>query len=650
MRAPQESLPLGPATTVNEPITASSTRNPWLWVPSLYFAQGIPYVVVMTVAVIMFKRLGVGNKEIALYTSWLYLPYVIKPAWSPLVQRFGTRRGWVILTQLLVGAGLGCAALAIPADDFVRYTLAALTLVAISSATHDVAADGFYLLALSSHQQAWFVGIRSTAYRMAMIVGQGLLVMLAGLLESATGLPPVTIDIRASMGLTQALVTEPTNMAVPSDTDSQRIIVARTSYELSTYGRQAADILSAMEQVRAWNIAQGFYAAPTESTSSESAPDGSLPREKAGWLVSLEEAIRRWFGPTERAVTAGDEQAGDVAIVWMRLAKPITSDDHLIVQFGLDGGDPSFQVIEGERFAVTANNWNQPFAAVVQVDPKLDRASSATFEVRSGNLTLAWSATFFIVAAFFLLLCAYHWFAMPRPATDGPVVGSEQTSLVESFVQPFIAFFDKPQIWVTLAFLFLYRLPEAQLVKLATPLLLDAREEGGLSLTTGEVGFVYGTVGVFLLTLGGILGGFVAARDGLRRWLIPMALMINLPNLAYMYLAYAQPENIWLVTTAVGVEQFGYGFGFTAYLLYCIYVSRGEHQTVHYALCTGIMALGMMIPGMWSGWLEELIGYRHFFVWVMISTIVSFAVTFLVEVDSEFGKKTDVEADSGDTA
>jgi MFS transporter, PAT family, beta-lactamase induction signal transducer AmpG len=226
-------------------------------------------------------------------------------------------------------------------------------------------------------------------------------------------------------------------------------------------------------------------------------------------------------------------------------------------------------------------------------------------------------------------------------------IDSEYDALT-GFAEPFFTFFRKPQIFVILAFLLLYRLPEAQLVKLATPFLLDAREVGGLALTTGEVGFVYGTVGVIMLTLGGIIGGFVAARDGLRRWLLPMAFIIHLPNAAFLFLAYAQPDNLWVITLAVGVEQFGYGFGFTAYLLYCIYVSRGQHETVHYALCTGCMALGMMIPGMWSGWLQELIGYQHLFIWIMLCAIPSLAVTLLVQVDAEFGRKNAEVASGGE--
>lgn len=623
---------------MTESHATGSERNPWLWVPSLYFAQGIPYVVVMTVAVIMFKRLGVGNKEIALYTSWLYLPYAIKPLWSPLVQRFGTRRVWVVVMQLLVGAGLACAALAIPANDFVRYTLAALAVVAVSSATHDVAADGFYLLALNSHQQAWFVGIRSTAYRMAMIVGQGLLVMLAGVLESVTGLPTVKVPVRATDITPSAISVIPPDSFITENSQAQRVVVANNEYQLGLTGREKSEVADIIKQVQTWNTDQNFYETPETAAAAE--------KEKSSWLVSLENAIRNWFGPTNVSAVDNDNRAGDLSLVWMKLAQPIPTGEQQIVQFGLGSGDANFSVVEGERFTVTSDNWEQPFAAVVQVDPRLAQSSQASFEVRSGNLVFAWSATFFFVAAFFLLLCGYHFFALPKPAADHPQITGTDTNAVGGLLEPFVTFFQKPQILVTLAFLLLYRLPEAQLVKLATPLLLDGRGVGGLALSTGEVGFVYGTIGVIMLTLGGILGGFVAARDGLRRWLVPMALIIHLPNLAFLYLAYAQPENLGLITTAVAVEQFGYGFGFTAYLLYCIYVSRGEHQTVHYALCTGLMALGMMIPGMWSGWLEELIGYRHFFVWIMICAIPSIAVTLLIEVDSEFGKKTDEPQES----
>ncbi len=168
-----------------------------------------------------------------------------------------------------------------------------------------------------------------------------------------------------------------------------------------------------------------------------------------------------------------------------------------------------------------------------------------------------------------------------------------------------------------IAFLLLYRFAESQLVKLASPFLLDAQEAGGLALSTSQVGLVYGTIGVIALIIGGLSGGFLASRHGLKAWLWPMALSINLPDLVYVYLAYVQPENFSVICTCVAIEQLGYGFGFTAYMLFMIYISEGEFKTSHYAISTAFMALGMMIPGLISGYIQTILGYQHFFVYII---------------------------------
>jgi len=423
-------------------------RNPWLWVPSLYLAEGIPYAVVMTVSVIMYKRLGIPNDELAFYTSWLYLPWVIKPLWSPVVDILRTKRLWIIATQLLIGAGLAGIALTLPLAGFFKWSLVIFWLMAFSSATHDIAADGFYMLGLNEKQQAFFVGIRSTFYRIAMISAQGLLVILAGYFETTS-------------------------------------------------------------------------------------------------------------------------------------------------MFGLNGSIP-----------------------------------------------IAWSITFFILAGLFAVFFGYHRFILPYPSVDKPKVGVHELKVFfREFLHTFVTFFRKDHIGITLAFLLLYRLGEAQLVKLASPFLLDAREAGGLGLTTSDVGFVYGTVGIAGLTVGGILGGIAVARKGFRFWLWPMVLAINVPDLLYVYMAYAQPDNFLIVNACVAVEQLGYGFGFTAFSLYMLYVSQGEHSTAHYAICTGFMALGMMIPGMFSGDIQKWLGYPQFFIWVCIATIPGFIIASRAKVDPEFGKK-----------
>lgn len=422
--------------------TAKQVTRPAAWVPSLYFAEGLPFVAVMTVSVILYKRLDISNADIAFYTSWLYLPWIIKPFWSPVVALLKTRRFWIIAMQLLVGAGFATVALTIPGENFFRYSLAAFWIVAFSSATHDIAADGFYILGLSEHDQAWFVGIRTTFYRLAMITGQGLLVMVAGFLES-----------------------------------------------------------------------------------------------------------------------------------------------------------------------------------------------------RTNDVNLSWSVVFYLLAGLFVILFAYHRHILPKPQSDTTRQIHSLSAFAKGIVETFVTFFRKKYIARILAFLLLYRFAEAQLAKLAAPFLLDERPTGGLGLSTSIVGLTYGTVGLLLLTIGGILGGFLAARHGLKRWIWWMVTAINLPNAVYVLFAYTQPESLLLINLGVGIEQFGYGLGFTAYTVFMLYVSRGSHSTAHFAICTGFMALGMMIPGMFSGWLQELLGYQHFFVWILLATVPSFAVVALLPLDAEFGRK-----------
>ena len=423
--------------------------NPWRWIPTLYFAQGLPYVTVMTLAVVMYKNLGVSNTQIALLTSWLYLPWVIKPLWGPLVDLLGTKRRWIVALQFVLGASLAMVALVVPAPQFLQYTLAVFWLMAFASATHDIAADGFYMLAQPASTQAAFVGVRSTFYRLAMIGGQGGLVVLAGVLQQ-----------------------------------------------------------------------------------------------------------------------------------------------------------------------------------------------------RTGDMALAWAWVFGVMAVFFVAVALFHQWALPRPVVDQPAPRS--ATFWADFAAVFAAFFKKPGIARILAFLLLYRFAEAQLLKLVTPFLLDPPSAGGLGLRTQDVGIAYGTFGVAALTVGGLLGGWVISRGGLKKLLWPLMLCMHIPNTVFVALAYWQPTNLALVSAAVAVEQFGYGFGFTAYMVYMLMVAgevdgssvhKTAHQTAHYALCTGFMALGMMLPGLWAGWLQTQLGYLHFFTWACVATLPSFAAAALLRIDPAFGKK-----------
>lgn len=423
--------------------TQATQRHPWWWIPTLYFAEGLPYMAVMTISTVMYKCLGIGNTEIAFYTAWLYLPWVIKPFWSPFVDIIRSKRWWVLAMQWAIAIAMASIAFALPASGFFQATLALFWLMAFASATHDIAADGFYMLALTEHQQSLFVGIRSLFYRISMVVGQGALVVVAAFVSDA------------------------------------------------------------------W------------------------ARPKAGWIV-----------------------------------------------------------------------------------------------------------VFGILAAFFALVASYHSFALLRPAADAMRSPRSRGEVLREFTETFVAFFRKPQVGVALTFMLLYRLPEAQLVKMITPFMLDPTASGGLGLTPDQVGLVYGTIGVIGLMLGGIVGGLAAARRGLRYWLHPMAWSMSLTCLTFVYLAVAQPSAIWEIYLCVFVEQLGYGFGFTAYMLYLIYFSAGRFKTAHYSICTGFMALGMMLPGMAAGWITDHFSYVAFFIWTMICCVATIGVCYLIHVDKNFGKKS----------
>jgi PAT family beta-lactamase induction signal transducer AmpG len=617
---------------------SNKKRSPWAWIPSLYFAEGLPYVAVMTISVIMYKRLGISNADIALYTSWLYLPWVIKPFWSPFVDLLKTKRWWVVTMQVLLGAGFAGIAFTIPVPMFFQTTLAIFWLIGFSSATHDIAADGYYMLALDTHTQAMYVGIRSTFYRVATIAGQGLLVILAGALESGTGLKPVSFEIKAGPEYTN-------NISLPlEDTSALKQLPANTAnYEFNVYPpvvnlstqKIASDSAAKLKTlVHGYNLANGFI--PEEKKIEE--------KEKgtSAWAKYISGPLGRFLKRNFGKADASDNKlalTGSLAVVQVKLNKAPEKGETLVLNTSLDKGDKSLAVVQGDRIEFSSENWDKPAYLLVQADSKLAEATSATYKGLSGNIKFAWSITFFILAGFFVALSLYHKFILPKPDSDKPARDVTASNIFKEFFATFGTFFKKKQIWIAIPFLLLYRFPEAQLIKLISPFLLDAREAGGLGLTTGEVGLVYGTVGILGLTIGGIIGGLIAAKGGLKKWLWPMAWSISLTCATFVYLGVFQPQNLLVINLAVFVEQFGYGFGFTAYMLFMIYMSEGEHKTAHYAICTAFMALGMMLPGMAAGWLQEMIGYENFFWWVMICCAFTIIVTAFVKVDENFGRK-----------
>ena len=644
-------------------MNATKKINPWAWIPTLYFAEGLPYVAVMTISVIMYKRLGISNTDIALYTGWLYLPWVIKPFWSPFVDLVKTKRWWTIAMQWIIAVAFACIAFSIPTPFFFRLTLAFFWLVAFSSATHDIAADGFYMHALTEHQQSLYVGIRSTFYRVATVAGQGLLVILAGLIETGTGLAPAVVNVEASPQYSNALElpvfgaeTTKANASTAGNGESackflftQDVVkagVAVSATPDSTGNADAkAQVAALVEKAKALNEANGFVAktenktAKTTDKPKEQAEVAETDSQKDSFGEKFTAWVRNNFGEAPRQTT---DAVSNIAVAGVKLSACPEEGKTIIVNFAFKNGDQSISLEQNKmpaRFEFNKDNWNKTAYLVFNIDPKIKTQTQATFAGTSGNIPMAWLVVFAVLSVFFLFCAVYHSFALPRPASDHAPENVTAANLLSEFFATFKSFFCKKQALVAIIFMLLYRLPEAQLVKLINPFLLDPIDKGGLGLTTGEVGLVYGTVGIIGLTLGGIIGGIVAARGGLKKWLMPMAWSMSLTCLTFVYLSYFQDHSLFTVNLCVFIEQFGYGFGFTAYMLFLIYFSEGEHKTSHYAICTGFMALGMMLPGMAAGWLQDTIGYRHFFVWTMICCAATILVCAFVKVDPEFGRK-----------
>lgn len=598
-------------------VETDNSRNPWSWIPTLYFAQGLPYVAVMTISVIMYKRLGISNTDIALYTGWLYLPWVIKPFWSPFVDIVRTKRWWTLAMQWIMAVALAGIAFAIPAPMFFQLTLAVFWLLAFTSATHDIAADGFYMLALTEHQQSLYVGIRSTFYRIATVAGQGLLVVIAGLIETSSGLDPIDITVNADPSAPFSKTT--TEWVDDAEAGLQgemqfiasapRLNIATSHPSTEEYQQYVADM---RQKVLTLNASGGFYGA--EGT----------------------QIVENYNG------TAAPN-ANNIGVVAVKLNKAPKDDETIVLNFTHKSGDQSIKMEQNAipaRFEFNAQNWNKPAYLIFEVDGKLQKGATATFRGASGNIPLAWMTVFLVLSAFFFAVALYHSWALPKPKADHSGKASDAAAIVREFLATFKSFFSKPQIWAALGFMLLYRLPEAQLVKLINPFLLDPIDKGGLGLTTGQVGITYGTVGILGLTLGGIIGGIAAAKGGLRKWLKPMAWSMSLTCLTFVYLSYATDPSLLTINICVFIEQFGYGFGFTAYMLFLIYFSEGRYKTAHYAICTGFMALGMMLPGMAAGWLEDTIGYRYFFIWTMICCAATIGICEFLKIDPNFGKKT----------
>lgn len=605
--------------------------NPWSWVPTLYFAEGIPYTVVTVLSVVMYKMLGISNTKIAFYTSLLNLPWALKPIWGPIVDNLKTKRWWILTMQFIMGILFACIALTIPTDYFFQVSFALLWLVAFMSATHDVAADGFYMIGLDEGDQALYNGIRSAFYRIAMLMGQGVFVIFVSILINASGMDKITIEVNAVPAENKIESIQVKSEDIQPKAGDLHLISVPKELNIPMKPVKPKYVDSVLHVVRRWNKTQGhFKAEDSEKNQKMSQPEPIREVHTS----RLETWLRKTFGAAKKV---GTDYAGNVGIIYFYLSRPPEEGENIVVTFGQDRGDPSIRLVEGMRFEFDQNNWNKPARAVIQLDKKLQESSTAYFDAESGNIRMSWMILFLIIAAMFLTFWIIHRLTLEKIEKER--LKQSVSEAIRDFFATFKSFFTKRRIGLSILFLLIFRLGESQLVKLSAPFMLDTREVGGLGLTAGQYGLTYGTIGLIFLLSGGILGGMAVSKFGLKKMIWWFAIMINVPNAAYIFLSYVQPSSLPVIISAVAFETFGYGFGFTAYMMYMIYISKGKYKTSHYAICTAFMNLGMMLPGMMSGWLQEIIGYQHFFIWVVLASIPGFILIKFLSIDREFGKK-----------
>lgn len=412
--------------------------SPWIWIPTLYFAEGIPNSIVSDASKVMYTDFGLTVEMLGVVTGLMYWAWVVKPLWSPLVDLVKSKRWWIVLTEVLLAASFLGLSVAIQSPNWMLWTQVCFWCLAVISATQDIAADGYYMLALDESNQAGYTGIRSTFYRLSMLFSKGALVWLAG-----------------------------------------------------------------------------YFAASSDKFSG-------------------------------------------------------------------------------------------------------------------------WSKMFMVPGAFYLAAAAYHFVVLPRPVADQPRPSVGMSEFFKGYFHTFARFFARPGVLKAIVFIMLFRVAEVQVLGQVAPFLKGTLEAGGLGLTTKQFGFAYGTCGVLGIICGGVLAGKLVARSGLRMWYWLMIFIMHVPNLAFLYLAFTQNTNVNVISLCLFIEQFGYGFGFTVFMLYLMYFTRGELQTSHYAIATGFMAAGVMLPQMLAGFVAKALGFKLYFGYIAICTLPSFAVAWMAWKDHGF--------------
>jgi PAT family beta-lactamase induction signal transducer AmpG len=606
------------------------------------------------VSAALYKRFGVSNAEIGWYTSLLGLAWVVKPLWGPLVDLYGSKRSWVLATQGLMAVGLLVAAGFLPTHAWWVGSLAVFAVMSFASATHDIAADGYYMLGLDPHRQALFNGIRSTFWRLSMIIGTGVLVIIAGVLESRTGPSPQVFEVSAKPNNVAEFARAP---GKPSGGDF--VVLSPDSFSLDAGSTAAlsvtlprkpdtdtSTVLNISPQYAKWYM---FFL-----------PLGNAPFVKVTGADRLEFGPDTWDKPQTVVVSVDNGihapvvanfkvTAGNIPYSWMVCIGVVGVVYFLIWLYHMfamprpehdrqKGGDrpPFIRAAFWLLLAVgipAAIYWGL-FEAIKPQLVKLIPGDLPARRIKNLGDVMSFVTMAIIVGGAIL---AFRIGSLRSISARGFQSAARKSGL--PFDEVFMSFFRKPAILRMIAFLLLYRLADAMLVKMIPPFMLDPHELGGLGLSTTQFGLAYGTIGVLGLLLGGIAGSVYAATYGLMKTRLVMCLFMNVPIMLFVLLALNQPSFL-VICGSVFVEQFGYGFGFSMYMLYMLFIAgQGEHKTSHYALCTGFMALSFMLPGMISGIAQEMLGYLAFYLTVLGLASMSFVSIYIIPIDPEFGRK-----------
>lgn len=580
----------------------------WFWIPTLYIAEAIAFVIITSVSVIMYQNLEVSNSEIIFYTSMLYFPWLIKPFWSPLIDSLGTKRNWVLFTQFLLAISFLIIAFLIQLPDFFQFTIIAFWIVSFIAATHDIAVDGFYLVALKESYSSLFIGLRNSFYKIILISTATLVIVFSNQIEKIFSVSPAEFKVVANPNKFFEETIRVDSLQVKEKSGPLKLISNTNYLEISTRPKTKDQVIFYTNFARNMNIMNGFV------HQSVLVPDTSQI----------------------------NDLTGNIGLIKFHLSKKPSDKDEFIISLKFVEGENKFKVIEGNILKFTSLNWNKPAFAVIQIDSSVTSKTIATFSAGVENFSFGWTITFGFLSLIFFLLFVFHKFILPYPTKDEALIERKNTTLGKEFFRSFARYFEKKKVIVIILFFILYLFSHSQITKVLAQFITDDKINGGLSFQSDIVRFIKG-ISAITFALGSLIAGFMIYKKGLKSLLMFFTFMMNISLAVYVYLSWFLPDNFWIVSILISFENLCYGFGFALIIIYMINVSEGDYPASHFAISFGFMSLGILLSELSSIIIKDALGYKYFFIWVLIATIPSFIFVKLIPIEYGFGKKKIIE-------